>query len=306
MRAVSRFTMKSWRLLLPVLLLAPATAAAHGDDGSTVPVWTFDPWVLVPLLLSAGLYVLGTVKLWRHAGIGRGIRRWQVASYLAGWLMLAGALLSPLHWIGEHMFTTHMIEHEIIMACAAPLLAVARPIGAFLWAFPVPVRRHLGQASRQKYVRTVWSTVTSPLPATIWHGVVIWFWHAPLTFDAAVADVAVHRLQHLSFLISALAFWWALVRRSDRGSAVLHLFATMTHTTLLGALMALAPHVLYVRQTIDSMRWDLTPLEDQQLAGLVMWVPAGTIYAGAALAFAAAWVRQSGVGWRSGHAVRSH
>jgi putative membrane protein len=298
--------MKTRHLALStLLLLSPGTAVAHGDDGNIVPSWTFDPWVVVPLFLSAGLYALGAAKLWRHAGIGRGIRQWQVACYLAGWVILAGALASPLHWIGEHMFTAHMIEHEIIMACAAPLLAVARPIGAFLWAFPAPVRRHLGQAGRQRSVRAAWTIVTSPLPATVWHGAVIWFWHAPIMFDAAVASVTVHRLQHLSFLVSALAFWWALGRRSDRGSAVLHLFATMIHTTLLGALMVLAPHVLYVQQTIDSMHWRLTPLEDQQLAGLVMWVPAGTIYAGAALAFAAAWIRQSGAGWRNGHAVRS-
>jgi cytochrome c oxidase assembly factor CtaG len=185
------------------------------------------------------------------------------------------------------------------------LLALARPIGAFLWALPASTRRWLGQAGRLPVVRAVWTIVTSPLPATVGHGALIWLWHAPVLFDAAVGDAIVHRVQHLCFLFSALAFWWALIQRANRGSAVLHLFATMIHTTALGALMVLAPRVLYIAQTGDAARWGLTPLQDQQLAGLVMWVPAGTVYAGAALAFAAMWVRQSGLIWRNGDALRA-
>jgi putative membrane protein len=106
--------------LLPMLL--PSAAWAHARDS----VWTFDPWVVSPLLTSAILYSVGLVALWRRAGVGRGIRRWQAACYAAGWLVLTTALLSPLHWLGEQLFTAHMIEHELIMAVAAPLLALAR------------------------------------------------------------------------------------------------------------------------------------------------------------------------------------
>ncbi|HEX3405049.1 MAG TPA: cytochrome c oxidase assembly protein [Acetobacteraceae bacterium] len=284
---------------LPVLL--PSTAWAH----ASASVWTFDPWVVTLLLLSATLYGVGLVALWRRAGIGRGIRRWQAACYGAGWTILALSLLSPLHWLGEQLFTAHMIEHEMIMAVAAPLLVLARPMHAFLWAFPLPLRRWLGRVGRSPAVRTGWSALTAPVSATAWHGAVIWFWHAPVLFDDAVADLSLHRLQHLSFLLSALAFWWALVRRADRGAAVLHLFVTMVHTTILGALLVLVPRVLYPGQSALAPLWHLTPLEDQQLAGLVMWVPAGTVYAGAALVFAALWVRQSGDVWRRGHALRS-
>ena len=122
-----------------IAAVAPGEALAHGDHTNLTAAWSFDPWIVIPLLLSGGLYVLGTVRLWRHAGTGRGIRPWQVGCYGAGWLLLAGALVSPLHWMGEHLFTAHMVEHEIIMACAAPLLALARPVGAFLWAFPAPL-----------------------------------------------------------------------------------------------------------------------------------------------------------------------
>jgi cytochrome c oxidase assembly factor CtaG len=264
-----------------------------------------DPWVTALLLLSGILYGSGVLRLWRRAGFGRGIHHWQVLCYSAGWLILASALCSPLHEISEHLFTAHMVEHELIIALAAPLLAVARPIGAFAWAMPAPVRLRLAILGRVRPMRVAWSKLTSPLTATVVHGAVIWLWHAPALFDLAVADESLHRLQHLSFLISALAFWWALLQRSERGAAVLHLFATMLHTTALGALIALAPRVLYMRQTADALHWGLTPLQDQQLAGLVMWVPAGTVYAGAALAFAALWVRRSALAWRSGDALWS-
>jgi putative membrane protein len=286
----------SW---LPLLL--PSMAWAHNGDS----VWTVDPWIMTPLLLSAALYGVGLLALWRRAGIGRGIRRWQAACYGAGWLTLAAGLLSPLHWLGEHLFTAHMIEHELIMAVAAPLLALARPIGAFLWAFPLALRQRLGRAGRSRWVRSGWSVITSPVPATTWHGVMIWLWHAPVLFDDAVAQADLHRLQHLSFLASALAFWWALLRRAEKGAAVLHLFVTMVHTTVLGALLVLVPRVLYPGQTALAPLWHLTPLEDQQLAGLVMWVPAATVYAGAALVFAALWIRQSGEVWRHSDAVPS-
>jgi putative membrane protein len=277
-----------------ILLLFPLTQAhAHGEAPHEHADWTFDPWILMPLLISASLYAAGVFVLWRRVGWGRGIQSWQAAAYVVGWLALAVALVSPLHWLGEHLFTFHMIEHEIVMVLAAPLVAAARPLGALLWGLPKRLRLSLTRLLRMRPAARLWRVLTRPLNATVLHGVAIWFWHAPLPFDAAVTHVAVHRLQHLSFLLTALLFWWSLIRRADYGVAVGHLFVTMLHTSVLGALMALAPRVLYQAQTADALHWGLTPLEDQQLAGVMMWVPAGTVYAGAALAFAALWISKS-------------
>lgn len=273
---------------------APVAAAAHGGPVDAPPSWTFDPFVVVPLLLSGALYLLGTTVLWSRAGVGRGIRPWQVLSYSAGFLALAAALTSPLHWLGERLFTAHMIEHEIVMAVAAPLLALARPVGAFLWALPPRIRRGLGALGRAIPVRKLWASLSRPAVATMMHGAAIWIWHIPGLFDATVVDVTLHRLQHASFLTTALLFWWALIRRSDPGAACGHLFVTMIHTGVLGALIALAPRVVYAGQTAEAAMCGLTPLEDQQLAGLVMWVPAGTVYAGAAITFIGLWIRGSG------------
>jgi cytochrome c oxidase assembly factor CtaG len=280
------------------MLLASGVASAHGGGAETRAAWTFDPWIVVPLLVSGLLYVRGLLNLQQRSAAASA-RRWQGLLYGAGWLSLAGALVSPLHWLGERLFTAHMIEHEIIMAVAAPLLVLARPGGTFLWAFPAPTRRVIGRLTRAGVVRGIWLRITRPMTATVLHGVAIWIWHVPAFFDATVTDLLLHRLQHVSFFATAVIFWWSLLWRSDPAVAAGELFLTMIHTSILGALMVFAPRVLYGAQTWQAADWGLTPLEDQQLAGLVMWVPVGTVYAGAAIAFVGRWVRRSGDTWKA-------
>ena len=186
-----------------------------------------------------------------------------------------------------------MIEHEILMAISAPLLVVANPVGRLLWGLPRRARLDIGRAMRRPAVSASWLWLSDGRHATVLHGVAIWAWHAPILFDATVTNVALHRAQHLSFFLTAVLFWWSVLRRSDTGAGAWHVFITMLHTSVLGALMALAPRVIYGVQTATAFEWGLTPLEDQQLAGIIMWIPAGTIYAGAALALLAIWIGRS-------------
>lgn len=278
-------------ILISLMMAAPALA--HGDDAHASGLsWTFDPWIVLPIVVIGLLYVSGRITLSRRAH-STGPMRWQDFFFLSGMMTLACALISPLHWLGEHLFTFHMIEHEIVMAVSAPSIVLARPVGLLLWGLPKRVRRGLGTAMRAPLVRRSWDRCTGATSATVIHGVAIWIWHLPLLFDAAVTESAMHRLQHFSFFATAILFWWAVVWKSERGIAAWHLFATMIHTSILGALMALAPRVLYIAQTQTAFGWGLTPLEDQQLAGMIMWVPAGTIYAGAAMTMLALWIRGS-------------
>jgi putative membrane protein len=284
-----------------------STAAAHGgaaDALGSAATWTYDPWVVVPLYASAALYFLGTGRLWRHAGHGRGVRHWQAACFWCGWTLLALALLSPLHWLGEHLFVAHMIEHEILMVVAAPLLAVARPVGAFLWALPQDWRTSLGGAARRGLITAPWTAVRNPLVATILHGLALWAWHMPVLYNTVLADVMMHRLQHASFFFSATLFWWSLfygpLRARGYGIAVGCLFFTNLHSAILGIFLTLARQPWYPQQGEFAVLCGLTPLEDQQLAGLVMWVPPAMIYLGFALYFAARWISESGSAARVG------
>jgi len=275
----SALTFRPLPAVLGLLALLPTDAMAHGG---TEGGWFSEPWMLVPLLLAAGLYAAGLARLWGSAGAGRGIRPWQAACYAAGWLTLAGALVSPLHVAGTESFAAHMVEHELIMAVAAPLLVLARPVGAYLWAFPRHARPALVGGFRSRPLRAAWRMLRDPVVATVLHGVALWAWHLPAAFNAALFDEGMHTLQHASFLVTALFFWWAMRERGG-GLAVLCLFATSVHGTLLGALLTIAPRPLYAYAA---------PLEDQQLAGLIMWVPAGMVYAGAALALCARWIER--------------
>jgi putative membrane protein len=276
-----------------IALMIAAPAMAHGDDDHPATLsWTFDPWIVLPILLISLLYVSGRIKLLRRSRRSGPIG-WQDLFFCCGMLTLAGALISPLHWLGEHLFTLHMIEHEIVMAVSAPLIVLARPVGLLLWGLPKRARRGLGAAMQTPLIRRLWDWSTGGTSATVIHGVAIWSWHLPFLFDAAVTNTVMHRLQHLSFFATAILFWWAVVWKSDYGTAAWHLFVTMVHTSILGALMALAPHILYSAQTKTAAAWGLTPLEDQQLAGMILWVPAGTIYAAAAMTMRALWIRGS-------------
>lgn len=254
--------------------------------------WSFDPFVTIPLALSGALYATGLARLWNRAGVNGSVKTWQAACFAAGWLSLFGALVTPLHELGEHLFTAHMIEHEVLMVVAAPLLALSRPIGAFLYSLPRSWRHWLSRSAGARWVFVPWNWLTRPLDATILHGAAIWIWHTPRLFDATVANETMHRLQHISFLVTALFFWWAIFRRArrDYGIGAIHVAATMVHTSILGALITLSPRLLYVAQTRDAPAFGLTPTEDQQLGGLIMWVPMGTLYAAIALALIGLWI----------------
>jgi putative membrane protein len=270
-------------------LLAPALAAspAFAHDGEFHAIgWTTSPLVIVPLLLSAIIYSVGFVRLWKRSDLGRGRLRRDFALFALGWLTLAGALVSPLHAAGEVSFTMHMIEHEIIMLVSALLLAASRPGAAFLWAFPASARTRLGRAGRW----TIWRLLTDPIVATSLQSVVIVAWHVPWLFDLTLRSEGWHIAQHLSFIGSALLFWWAMINgRAGRAGnliAAMCLFATSMIGGGLGALMAFAESPWYPAYAALGMSpIGLTPAEDQQLAGVIMWVPGGLYHLGAALWF---------------------
>jgi putative membrane protein len=254
--------------------------------------FSFEPWVVAPLAVALALYAIGVARLWRHAGAGRGITRTQVAYFAGGWLSLVVALVSPVDALGESLFSAHMVQHEILMLVTAPLMVLARPLAAWTWAFPPRARQRIGHAVQARGWAAVWVTITSPLVAWGLHAAALWGWHIPPVFEAAVENEALHALQHASFLGTALLFWWAVIGRDARvrqgaGAALAYLFTTMLHTSALGALLSLAPTVWYPHYLEVTQPFGLDPLQDQQLGGIIMWVPGAVAYLVAALAIMA-------------------
>jgi putative membrane protein len=248
--------------------------------------WHVEPWVAAPLALSTLLYACGLWHLWRQSRPGRGISYRQAAFFAAGTATIAVALMSPLDGLGGRLFAAHMVQHELLMLVAAPLLVLARPLAAWTWAFSPRARHRLGHAVQTRWWSRVWRFITAPLAAWALHAIALWVWHVPPLFEAAVEHEVVHALQHASFLATALLFWWTVIGRDARtraatGPVLASLFTTMLHTSALGALLTLAAAPWYPRYA----------LEDQQLGGLVMWVPGAAAYVAAALMIVARLLR---------------
>ncbi|QQV76697.1 cytochrome c oxidase assembly protein [Sphingomonas aliaeris] len=267
-----------------IALSAPGHAHDTGAPHTEPPGWTFDPWIVVPLIATLALFWTGWRRLHRRSRLRSGWRR-PAALFTAGWIVLATALLSPLHQAGERSFAAHMLEHEIIMLLAAPLLVLSRPLAIMLWAFPKAARRRIGRAANSRAIRGTWRAASGAVTTTLLQAAALWIWHAPALFDRALADEGWHATQHLTFLITALLFWSAMLgRHTPAGVATLCLIVTSIVSGALGALMAFATSPWYAGYArLGLSPYGLTPAEDQQIAGLLMWVPGGLVHAGAAL-----------------------
>ena len=261
---------------------------------SFVPHWTFEPWVVALLLASLGLYGLGYLRLRTRGRRGRVVRARQLAAFGLGWLTLVAAFASPLDALSAALFSAHMVQHELLMIVAAPLLVLGRPLALWLWALPPRSRHAIGAAVRMRAWRGIWRVLCRPAVAWLLHAAALWAWHMPRLFEAALASPGLHALQHASFLLSALLFWWTVfgeaARRDESGYAMLSLFTTMVHTGALGALLTLAPGLWYPAYVEPASALGVDPLLDQQLGGLVMWVPGGLAYLLAALMTSARWL----------------
>ena len=282
------------RLLIAVLACALFAGAcdAHVVAPATVqPNAGFDSMLVALLGAISALYARGVSRLWRKAGVGRGVRVAEAGCFALGIAVLLVALVSPLAALADRSFSMHMIEHEMLMVVAAPLLVRARPLEAWAWALSIAARDRGVRLTRATAVARSWRSATSPVSATVVHALALWIWHAPVLFVAALASEPLHVLQHICFFASALAFWWAMFGGAARNPGPISLaclFATMLHTSALGALLTLAPSAVY--GSGEPRVFGLTPLQDQQLGGLVMWVPGGLAYIIAGLAIVAHWL----------------
>ncbi len=277
-------------LLLPAISYAHA-GARHIESGNLWTAWSFEPWVIRGLLLTGSIYFIGLRRTKKKPP------KWQITSFVAGIAALALTLLSPIHRLGAELFSAHMTQHELLMLFAAPLLILGHPGAPMLWAFPMSWRIRLGKLTSWPIVATSWNAVSAPLAAWMIHGVTLWLWHVPILYQATLYSEPVHAAQHATFLFTALLFWWTLFHgrggRMPYGAAVAYVFTTAVHTSVLGALLTCSSKLWYPAYIGRTAAWRLSPLEDQQLGGLIMWVPAGVVYIVIGLWLFAGWLRES-------------
>jgi putative membrane protein len=259
--------------------------------------WNLDWLVLLNLILMAGLYGYGLRNLWRRAGVGRGVARWRAAAFAGGLLAILVALMSPMDALSDDLSWVHMLQHLFLMAVAAPLLVIGYPELVMLWVLPPRARQAVGHwPQRNSVVGALWRASWTPLLIWVVHALAVWVWHLPVLYEMALYDPLVHDIEHLTFFLAAFLFWRVAIDprsslRLNPGLGVLYLFTTSLHASALGALMTLSPHPWYSVYIGRTEVWNLTPLEDQQLAGLIMWMPGCTVYALAAVVLLGFWLR---------------
>jgi putative membrane protein len=282
------------RIPLVLLLLAAAAAGAHAEHAvplSSASTWHV--WVSVALSVVGILYGVGAWRLRRRERGALSLAA--IAAFGSGLVTVFVALVSPLDRWSDELFSAHMTQHELLMVVAAPLVVLGRPLVPMLWALPASWRQRLGAALRTPACRRTWRFITGPLVVWVLHGAALWILHIPSLFEAALADRLFHGFQHACFFWTAALFWWAVAHgrygRIGYGLSILFVFTTALHSGALGALLTWSSSVWYGSYAHRAPAWGA--LEDQQLAGLIMWVPAGLTFVIVGLALFAAWIGES-------------
>ena len=269
--------------LSPLLGLAPDAAALPrvtalacfaGDAPPALGgAWTLSPFLLPPAALLV-LYLVGVARLWRQAGAGHGIGYGEASAFMAGAVVFFLATMWPLDAFGAWSLAAHMGQHMLLLAVAPPLLLAGRPLAGIAHALPARWSRRL-----HGWVGPVQRWLAARLgPATVAHAGVMVLWHVPAAIAVALSDPLLHLAMHLAFVAAGLWFWiavWQRIREPDTGVAA-GLIALLTVTLVMGftgALLTFAPRILFPAYALRAPMLGLDPLADQQLAGLLMWVP---------------------------------
>jgi putative membrane protein len=190
-----------------------------------------------------------------------------------------------------------MGQHELMMLAGAPLVMAGRPVPVWIAGLPFRWKRPAIAALQARTTMSAWRLLTTPVVAWVLHGLAIWLWHLPVAYDYAVRNEAVHAVQHLCFVGTSILFWWGVLYgrygRAGYGAAVLYVFTTAVHTGLLGAIMTFAGAPFYDVYLSPAAARGIDPLADQQVAGLLMWVPAGFIFTALGIALFTAWLGEA-------------
>lgn len=274
-----------------------AVVVHAGQPTAPHDLWT--AWNADPLLIAG--FVLG-IWVYRRGRTGGRRRRadvWRARCFTAALVALAVALLSPLDALSGALASAHMVQHLLLVVVAAPLLALSAPSSTLLRGSPLAVRQASGRWAR-RLRRSADALPVVRHPATVWllHVATLWFWHAAVPYGAALDHALVHVAEHASFLLTGALFWHAVIgtrgaARLSKGLGVLLIFAMALQGVFLSALLTFARAPWYAGYEATAPLWGLDALADQQLAGVLMWIPAGLVYLAAALGLLARWLQET-------------
>jgi putative membrane protein len=240
--------------------------------------WSLHPSVLIGTGILGALYFYGIGPLRRRLGLGPPASPWQVASFCAALLVLLLSLNGPVHDLSDYyLFSIHMVQHLVLTLLFPPLLLAGIPG----WLLR-PLVRHPG-------VLAVARLLTRPWLAALLFSVSIAAWHLSPLYDLMMRSHEVHIATHLMFMVTGTLVWWPVMGpapelpRLPTGLAMLYLFLVGIPMQIVAALITFSDKVLYPWYVTAPRMWGLSPLDDQQLGGLLMWIP-GNLWMFAAIA----------------------
>src|SRR4051812_37301947 len=234
--------------------------------------WSLHPTVLLGTGLLGALYFYGIGPWRRRRGLGPPASSWQVLSFCTALLVLLLALNGPMHDLSDYyLFSVHMVQHLLLTLVFPPLLILGTPG----WL--------LRPLLRPPAVHAVARVVTRPLAAAGLFAFTLAIWHLTPFYELMMREHGVHIVTHLLFMVTATIMWWPVMSpvpelpRLPYGLGMLYLFLVGIPMQLVAALITTSDQVLYPWYSVAPRTWGLSPLDDQQLGGLLMWVP-GNLY----------------------------
>ena len=252
----------------------PSPRATEGplDAGAPLTAWNVEPVLVAALGLAALVYVRG----WRSLRARRPDRigGWHLAAFFGGLGTLFVALASPLDTLADRFLAVHMAQHIVLMVVTPPLLLLGAPLVPLLHGLPAGLARAVGAR-----IARIFDRLAHPILCWLAMSVATWAWHVPSAFELAVRDGAWHVVEHASFLTAGLLFWWPVVQpwpsraRWPRGALILYLLLADLQNTALAAILTFSDRVLYPIYGRGPRA-----LEQQVVAGLLMWVPMALAY----------------------------
>src|SRR5438067_10031921 len=235
--------------------------------------WNWDPSILIGTVLITGLYLYAVGPLRKRYLPAEQIKRSQVVYFLLGVFLMFLALVSPLDELGDsYLFSAHMVQHLFLTIAGPPLLLLGTP------AWLVKPLLH------QRTAFLIARGLTFPAVAFFLYNADFWLWHAPLLYNATLENQSIHILEHLTFIVFGVLTWWPIfspleegLPRLSLGGQILYLFLSGMPTVALGAGLTFLPP-LYAPYLSAPRIWGISPALDQQLGGLIMWIPVSIAY----------------------------
>lgn len=268
--------------------------------------WAIRPGILLIFIALGIFYTLGWIRLRSKSKANKGVTVWHLVAYLTALLLLIIALMSPLDVLGGQLFYMHMIQHLLLTMFVAPLLMLANPLPFVLWGLPTKLRQTAGRGlskllSKNAPFRKQLKAVTRPGVSWALMAVLLWGWHDPNLYNAALRSDFVHDLEHFTFFFSALLYWWHVTgagpkihKLMSRPMRVGYLLAGVPVNMAPGIVISFATNVLYTHyQTVPRLPapFTMSVIDDQTIGGIIMWVPGSMMYIIAALVVIARWLQ---------------